>query len=537
MHNAPFSRPLTLLGGLFAAALASTLAPAGLLAQTAAEAGAAAPVEVPDGVVAERVDLEVIGQIRDEGLERSHLPELARYVNDVLGPRLTASPAMRRANRWAADRLREWGLSNVVIEPWGEFGRGWERVSYSGRILTPFVQPLHAQPAGWTGSTDGTVRGPAIVVEAETADDLESQRGRLAGAWILAAEPPEIRPEFEWRDRRLEPEQILDAAEPTDRGDRPRMTDEQRARMRERYMQRRRLEEARDAFLFEEGAAGILRPSSRPYGILRSASVQSGRDPERPDPLPQLVVSQEQYGQIHRNVTHGVPVELEIEVQNRFYSEDLNAYNVLGDLPGSDRADEYVMLGAHWDSWYMGTGATDNSAGSLVMMEAMRILMALDLQPRRTIRIALWSGEEQGLLGSRGWLENHPESHDRIAAYLNLDNGTGRLRGIYSQENRAAIPIFEQLLWPFKDLGVVGVWDRNTGGTDHLSFDAAGVPGFNFVQDPIEYSFRTHHTYVDTYDHLLLDDLKQAAVVVASTVYHLAMRDEMMPRKVEETVP
>jgi Zn-dependent M28 family amino/carboxypeptidase len=247
------------------------------------------------------------------------------------------------------------------------------------------------------------------------------------------------------------------------------------------------------------------------------------------------VILREHYNQIFRNVSAGVPVRLEIDVQNRFYDGDLQAYNTLGDIPGTDKANEYVMLGAHLDSWHMGNGATDNGAGSVVMMEAMRILRALELEPRRTIRIGLWSGEEQGLMGSRAWVANHPELHGKISAYVNVDNGTGRIRGIWDQMNEAAIPVFEQILWPFRDLGVVAVRHGNTGGTDHLSFDAQGIPGFNFIQDPIEYGVRTHHTYIDTFDHLVLDDLKQAAIVVAATVYHLAMRDEMMPRKPVET--
>jgi Zn-dependent M28 family amino/carboxypeptidase len=224
-------------------------------------------------------------------------------------------------------------------------------------------------------------------------------------------------------------------------------------------------------------------------------------------------------------------VRLELNVQNRWLTEDLDADNTVAELPGSDLKDQVVMLGAHLDSWFGGTGATDNGAGSIVMMEAIRILKALGLQPRRTVRIALWSGEEQGLLGSAAWVERHKGELDRISAYVNLDNGTGRIRGVWNQSNEAVVPVFEQMLWPFRDLGVVAVRRGNTGGTDHLSFDRAGVPGFNFVQDPIEYGSRTHHTDADTFERLVLDDLKQAATVVAFTVYHLATRDEMMPRK------
>ncbi|MBK5098434.1 MAG: M20/M25/M40 family metallo-hydrolase, partial [Gemmatimonadetes bacterium] len=251
-----------------------------------------------------------------------------------------------------------------------------------------------------------------------------------------------------------------------------------------------------------------------------------------PEPTPTLVVSQEHYAQIYRLVSGGTPVELEVQVENEFFADDLNSYNTLADIPGGDLADQFVMIGGHLDSWHYGTGGTDNAAGSLVMMEAMRILKSLGQTPRRTIRIALWSGEEQGLLGSRGWVEDHPEMHDQISAYLNVDNGTGRIRGIWDQSNEKAIPIFEQTLWPFRDLGVVAVKHGNTGGTDHLAFDAVGIPGFNFIQDPIEYGTRTHHTAADTYERLLLDDLRQAAVVVAATAWHLANRDDMVPRKV-----
>jgi Zn-dependent M28 family amino/carboxypeptidase len=291
--------------------------------------------------------------------------------------------------------------------------------------------------------------------------------------------------------------------------------------------------EARNAVMAlaeEEGSVAVLRISSRDHGVIRGGSAGS-RQVGAPEGLPHVALSREKYNQIYRNVTGGVPVELELMVRNRFYEDDPRESNVFAEIPGSDKAEELVMLGAHFDSWHMGGGATDNAAGSVVMMEAMRILKALGVQPRRTIRIALWSGEEQGLLGSRAWVENHPELHGRISAYVNLDNGTGRIRGIWNQSNEAATPVFEQILWPFRDLGVVAVRHGNTGGTDHLAFDRAGIPGFNFIQDPIEYGINTHHSELDTFDHLVLDDLRQAAVVVAATVYALAMRDEMMPRK------
>ena len=493
-----------------------------------------APAVANAQIAQEAVDLHVIQQIREEGLERSQLPELARHLVEVIGPRLTGSPGMMKANEWTARKFREWGLSNVMVEPWGEFGRGWEPEFYSGRILTPFPQPLHAHPVAWTGSTDGTIKGQAVVLKADSAADLEQYRGKLRNAIVLVQEPPEVEPEWEWRDRRTSESDLLAAPEVVDPEERARRAAERAARREQMMEQFRRMREVRQqmsGLLTSEGAAVILTPSSRNYGMIRGGGNRAGYSAEGPDPISELVVIREQYNMIYRNIEAGIPVELEINVQNRFFDEDLQQYNSLADLTGTDKAHEYVMLGAHLDSWHYGGGATDNAAGSVVMMEAIRILKALNLEPRRTIRIGLWSGEEQGLLGSRNWVRNHPELHDRISAYVNVDNGTGRVRGIWDQMNEEAIPVFEQILWPFRDLGVVAVRHGNTGGTDHLAFDGAGIPGFNFIQDPIEYSFRTHHTYVDTFDALMLDDLKQAAVVVAATVYHLATRDEMMPRK------
>jgi carboxypeptidase Q len=498
-------------------------------------AGSAAIPSVTVAQVAqEAVDLSVIEQIREEGFERSQMDAMAQYMTDVIGPRLTNSPGIRHAREWIVEKLNEWDLENVNVEPWGEFGQGWSREYYSGQILTPYVQPLHAQAAAWTGSTDGPVAGRVLIVEADSVSDLEKYRGRLTGAFILLDQARDIDPEFEQWDRRFTVEELLTPVEPAERGGN--ITPERMAQFREMRRRMREMEAARTEFFMHEGVAGLLSRSSRNYGILRSTSNQSGRDPDNPVPLPQLIVSAEQYGQIYRNVERGVPVELEVDVKNRFYADDLSAYNLLADIPGSDKADEYVMIGAHLDSWYLGSGAVDNAAGSLVMMEAMRIIKTLDLQPRRTIRIGLWSGEEQGLLGSNAWVENHSDLNDRISAYLNFDNGTGKIRGVYTQMNEHVIPVFEQIFWPFRDLGVVSVWHRNTSGTDHLSFDRAGIPGFQFVQDPIEYSQRNHHTYLDTYDHMLIDDLMQSAVVVAATAYHLAMREEMMPRK-EALVP
>jgi hypothetical protein len=481
-------------------------------------------------VVQERVDLGVVQRIRDEGLSRSHIAALADHLTNVIGPRLTGSTGMKRANEWTAEQLRGWGLVNVSIEPWGRFGRGWERVSFAGRILEPWVQPLQGSPLAWSGSTRGAVTGPVMIVAIADSSDFAKYRGKLRGAFILQDTVIAVGPDFDPAPLRTPLERLLDTTAQRGGGRFPQQSPEAQARFRARQQLNRQIYD----FLRAERAAAVLSYSSRQYGIIRP---QGGpyqgtvRDTLTFEPLPAVQLSQEQFFQLYRNVSRGLPVRMELSVQNRWLTDDLQAYNTVAEIPGGDLKDQVVMLGAHLDSWFGGTGATDNGAGSVVMMEAVRILKTLGLEPRRTIRIALWSGEEQGLLGSRAYVRNHQPELAKISAYVNLDNGTGRVRGIWNQSNDAAVPIFEQILWPFRDLGVVAVRRGNTGGTDHLAFDAAGVPGFNFIQDPIEYGTRTHHTDADTYERLVLDDLKQAATVIAYTVYHLAMRDEMMPRK------
>jgi hypothetical protein len=487
----------------------------------------ALPATAPAQVAQESVDLSVVERIREEGLERSRIPELARYLTEVNGPRLTGSPGMKRANDWTAETFRKWGLQGVSVEPWGEFGRGWEQVDYKGRILTPYEQSLFGIPSAWTGSTDGTVRGHAMVVQAESAADVEAFRGKLKDAILLVDQPQDVEPEWEHVDRRTPLEDLL--APPEVQGA-PSFSDADRRAMLERRRVQREVFNTLTGMAESEGALAILRVSGADDAVIRGGG-NGSRVAGDPEGLPQVVIPREQYNQIWRNVAGGTPVEMELLVTNRFYEDDLQSYNTFAEIPGTDKADEYVMLGGHLDSWHYAQGATDNAAGSVVMMEAIRILKTLGLEPRRTVRIALWSGEEQGLLGSRAWVANHPELHPKISAYVNVDNGTGKIRGIWDQSNERAIPIFEQILWPFRDLGVVAVKHGNTGGTDHLAFDAAGVPGFNFIQDPIEYGLNTHHTNLDSYEHLQIDDLKQAAVVVAATVYALAQREEMVPRK------
>jgi carboxypeptidase Q len=502
------------------------------LLQRALVAGLALALTATAGhsqVVSETVDLSAAQKIRDEGLTRSKIDDLATYLTDVIGARLTNSPASRKANEWAAETFRSWGLANVKIEPWDSaFGRGWEIVSYSGRILTPWPKPLAAYPQAWSGSTlvrgkPATVSCQAVALDIKDSTDIAKYAGKLKGACVLRGAPRVVGPEFSPAETRLTLDELINPPAPRAPGAPGGPVN---------FQQFQRINSLTNQLLHAEQPAAVLQGSSWTYGLFLNGGHFDGRTARDSiyNPIPHLIVALEQYGTLWRVAQRGLPVQLELNLQTRFLDDNRYPTNVTAEIPGTDKADEVVMLGAHYDSWHSGTGATDNGAGSLVMMEAMRILKTLALPMRRTVRIGLWTGEEQGLIGSRTWLRIHKDELAKISAYLNVDNGTGRLRGIWDQSNSAAIPIFQQMLSPLQDLGVVGVRHGNTGGTDHLSFVAQGVPGFNFIQDPIEYGTRTHHSNVDTYERLVIDDLKQAATVVAWTVYELANRPAMMPR-------
>jgi hypothetical protein len=482
-------------------------------------------------VLQERLDFAALERIRDEGLNRSQIDAMARELLDGIGSRLTGSDQLRKAQSWAAERLRAFGLVNVSLEPWDSlFGRGWERVSYSGRFLEPYVQPLRAEPLAWSGSTRGTVSCPVVLVEVEDSSQLAQFTGKLRGTCVMWQEWQPIEPEWEHRPRRWDADSLIarsrERPQPEQQGGPPPEVQEQMRRQQA-------LNQAMLRFFRRERPAALLLPSVWTYGIMRTGGHPDGRlaRDSAYEPVPALLVTHEQYGQMWRLLKRGVTPRLEVNVQNRWTNPDRREYNVVGEIRGTDLEDQLVMVGAHFDSWHSGTGATDNAAGSLVMMEAMRILKAVGLPLRRTVRIALWSGEEQGLLGSRDYVRKHAAEMPRISAYLNVDNGSGRLRGVYGQYNEEAVRIFEQILAPFKDLGIVASRFHPTGGTDHLAFDGVGVPGFQFIQDPLEYGIRSHHSHVDTYERLVLDDLKQAATIVAWTVYTIANRDQPMPRK------
>ncbi len=505
----------------------------------------------------EPVDLQTVTRIRDEGLNRSRVMEMAAVLTDEIGPRLTGSPAYTRATEWARDRLTEHGLANAHLETF-EFGRGWTFSSVSVRMTKPDVVPLDALPKGWSAATAGAVAGPVVKVAIEKDEDFEQYRGKLAGKILLveAPPPPPGRDDPEDANRELIHRYTDEELEELERfpiSDRS-MGDFRRRAGRSFGLARKKAE-----FFTSEGVVATVEASSRDGLLLRVGGTNAYAVGENPGPAA-LVIGAEQYNRIVRLLDKGTQVELEVDVKAAFHEGETKAANVIAELPGTDPKlkDQVVMLGAHLDSWHPGTGATDNAAGCVVAMEAMRILKAIDARPRRTIRIALWAGEEQGLRGSRAYVAEHfasrPEPSDpaqrelpefmrrggplafkpewkQLSAYFNLDNGGGRIRGIYAQENAAVRPIFAAWLEPFADLGADTVTLRRTGGTDHQSFDGVGLPGFQFIQDALDYMTRTHHTQADTYERLVPADLKQAAVVMASFAYHAAARNEMLPRK------
>jgi carboxypeptidase Q len=508
----------------------------------------------------EKVDLETTSRIRYEGFRDSKVMEFASGLMDSIGERLTGSPNMKRANEWTRDQLTAMGLTNAHLESWGPFGRGWANQYVNARMTTPDVVPLLVYAKAWTPGTSGVVTGKCIRANIEKKEDFDKYRGKLAGMIVIIGPDAEVKPITEAPYKRLSDDELAKTGEYEIPGERPPF------RMSE-MMRRRQFQKDLNQFYADEKVLAVIDHSRGTAGG-GTVFVQSGGSykPGETTTVPQLTMASEHWSRIARLLQQKKEVTLEVNVTNTFYDDDLMQYDTIAEIPGSDKKDEVVMLGAHLDSWHAGTGATDNGAGTIVMMEAVRILKALDIKPRRTIRIGLWSGEEEGLLGSQGYVEQHfgsrPPMDDpnmkgmptllrreagpvtvkpeqaKISAYFNVDNGTGKIRGVYQQENAAVAPIFESWMRPFKDLGMTTLSMRNTGGTDHLSFDAVGIPGFQFIQDPIEYETRTHHSNMDVFDRLQPEDLKQISVIVASFVYDAAMRDQMLPRKpIEKPLP
>lgn len=488
-------------------------------------------------IAQEKIDYQMMQRIRQEGLQNSKIPELMSYLCDIYGPRLTASPQYREAGKWVTEKLKEFGLTNTQMEPFNLSGRGWELKKFYAAMISPQYMPLIAYPKAWTVGLDEVIKGNAILLDVKKEEDLNQYKGKLKDAIVLIKGEQEVTLSFEAEATRFNDDDLKKLQMAPDGTGRRNFTPEQFEQLRAQ----RELQNKIIKFIKEEGGKVILEPSRGKHGTI---FVQSGGSYKKGSeiPLTQIVVSVEQYNRIVRILQKKIPVTLELEVYANFVDSDSLGYNIIAEIPGTDKKlkDEIVMLGGHFDTWHAGTGGTDNSAGSAVAMEAVRILKTLGVQPRRTIRIALWDAEEVGLIGSREYVKNHfydrdkkekkPE-YDKLAAYFNYDNGSGKIRGIYAQGNYEVIPIFEQWFKPFNDLGASTVTLRNTSGTDHLSFDAVGLPGFQFIQDELEYEARTHHSNMDVYDHTVKNDLIQSATILAAFVYNAAMRDEKLPRK------
>lgn len=566
-------------------------------------------------LASEKIDLEVVAKIKDEGLNRSQVMQTISYLTDVHGPRLTGSPITRRAGQWTQGKLTEWGLVGARLEPWGPFGRGWTLEAFTANLVEPSYSPLIAYPKAWSPSTPKTIRGEPLYFDAEKTEDLQKFRGKLHRAIVLMSKPREIKALFNPPATRKTDQELLELAN-ADASTRRRRSSNSGATGSanptttpgtgatmgpEQLRGRIQLQADKWQMAYDEGAAVVLEPGQGDGGTVFVASVTMPRraDANRNAPggqadspfsrgprpwatedseiLPQVVLAAEHYNRLVRMIEKGAHPKVEIDIASRYYNDDLNSFNIIAEIPGSDLKDEIVMLGAHFDSWHSGTGATDNAVGCGVAMEAVRILKAVGATPRRTVRIALWTGEEQGLLGSKAYVSEHfgkvvspsgaigagersggtsevsaqsngsgennqresrsrtkyelKPAHEKFAAYFNLDNGTGKVRGVHLQGNEALRPMFRAWLAPFAEMGASTVTHANTGGTDHLSFDAIGLPGFQFIQDPLEYDSRTHHSSMDVYERIQEEDVKQAAIIMASFVYQAATRDEKLIRK------
>jgi hypothetical protein len=515
------------------------------------------------GQMQETLDYEALYKIRTEGFtqQRSQVMEIMSYLTDVHGPRLTGSPQIKAAGEWSVKKLTEWGLVNAKLEPWTmpagfgapagpggappSFGRGWTNDRFYMQVTAPVPFPVIGYAKAWTPGTEGTVSGDAVLVLADREADLDQYKGKLKGKFVLTARMRAVLPSTAPLMERYTDTQLAELSQqPVPTAPAPQTTPQPDFRTLQALNNRLQ------RMLAEEGVAAWVEYGRGDGGTI---FVQSGgsRNPGPNDPpaVPRVAIAIEHYGRIYRMLQKNVPVKIEADIRNTFY-DNPELFNVVAEIPGTDKADEVVMLGAHFDSWHGGTGATDNAAGSAVMMEAVRILKASGVKMRRTVRIALWGGEEQGLLGSRAYaMKNFAEpsadrktwvikpGHAKLAGYFNVDNGTGKIRGVYLQGNDAVAPVFRAWMEPFANLGMTTLTIRNTGGTDHLAFDGVGLPGFQFIQDEAEYDSRTHHSNMDTYERIQEADMKQMAVIVASFVYNTANRAQLLPRKPMPPVP
>ena len=528
-----------------------------------AENAAKPSYDLPQPAV-ENLDLMMYQRIREEGLEHSHIMEYAGGLIDGIGPRLTGSPNLKKANEWTRDQFTAMGCRNAHLEDWGEFGMGWRQLNSWVRMSAPDTAVFIAQALPWSASSHGPVSGQAVWIDAKEEKDLDKYKGQLAGKIVFLGEMREVKPVDKPLFERRDDANLKTTVEyPVHVGPGEDFF--------ANFIKRLEFREKAGKFFADEHVAGIVVPSrdGRNNGGSGGTIFDDGGGGmgwftykrEHAEPLPIVVMAIENYGRVYRLLKANVPVTVEMDVETEFTSDHEHGFDTIAEIPGTDPKlkDELVMVGGHLDSWASGTGATDNGAGTLVAMEVMRILNALKVQPRRTIRVGLWTGEEQGEFGSYGYVRQHfgyvplseapdqvklPEflrkpagpavikpDQAKISGYFNVDNGTGKIRGVYLQQNAAIGPIFQQWIAPLADLGVSTITMRDTGGTDHEAFDSVGIPGFQFIQDMLDYGSRTHHSNMDVYERLQPDDLAQAATVEAIFVYNSAMRDQMLPRK------
>ncbi|MBX7055242.1 MAG: M20/M25/M40 family metallo-hydrolase [Pyrinomonadaceae bacterium] len=508
---------------------------------------------------------ETIDKIRDEGMNRSQVMQTLSYLTDVIGPRLTGSPNMKRANEWTRDKMKEWGMQNAGLESWGPFGRGWSLRKFSATIVEPQYTPVIGYPSAWSPSTKGAVTGEVVHISAKTPEDLAKYKGQLAGKIVLVSNERVLKPIDKPLMMRMSDEDLTKLAaapDPSASGD----SGNPPPAMIKNFVDSMNFQAKKMKFLIDEGAAVMLENSNNGSGgtifvqgasvgvemgeiktiddIFNSAAFQPHNKKWEANMMPQATLATEDYNRLVRMIKLGAKPKMTVEIDSQFHDDDPMQYNTVAEIPGSDPAlkDEVVMLGGHLDSWHSGTGATDNGAGCAAVMEAARIIIASGLKPRRTIRVALWSGEEQGIFGSTNYVKKHfgekkdgtlvkGPDYDKLSAYYNLDNGTGKIRGVYMQGNAGVRPYFEAWLAPFADLGAKTLTMSNTGGTDHLPFDGIGLPGFQFIQDTVEYNTRTHHSNQDNFDRIQPEDMKQSATIIAAFAYQTAMMDGKLPRK------
>lgn len=481
------------------------------------------------------IDYSSVYQIKDEGFNNSQVMDIAWHLTDRIGPRLTGSEGLQKAYEWTSSQMKEWGLSNVEVKPWGEFGEGWDvRKSYVA-MTVPYYQAIIGIPKAWTPGTNGLLTAEVVYVDINEESDLNNFKGKLKGKVVMLPTTIEAKTTFEADARRFSEDQLASMEQRNVSA-----SSNFSAQSISDYRRVARMRNAAYEFFKQEGVAMVLNTHRGGGQGTFFTSNGARRDP---NPLPEMEIAPEHYNRMVRLAMKGEPVMIEADTKTEFHKKDQQGYNVIAEIPGSDPAlkDEVVMLGAHLDSWFAGTGATDNAAGSATMMEAIRILKESGVPLKRTVRIALWSGEEQGIYGSRNYVqqtfmnEGTPNAaHEKFSAYFNMDNGTGAIRGIYLQSNEAVRPIFTEWFKPFEEVGASTITIRNTGGTDHLAFDGVGLPGFQFIQDPIDYSTRTHHTNMDLFERLQVADLKKNAVIIATMVMQTANMDQKMPRKPKE---